>query len=135
MGAIWSSCKCGYHSGDMLTSGMADWNRRLEELFVALCENCIEVVEVRLNKTINLSPGENQDSIVEANPQCPICSSENVILYDDDKVIGVKGDFTHYYRYESSIERGVEITNGTYKCPKCKEMTLEFYHANAHMVD
>jgi hypothetical protein len=45
----------------------------------------------------------------------------------DHKDIGEKGSHTHDHKYSSVLERGVELTNGKYKCSHCKKMTLDFF--------
>lgn len=103
-------CKCGYKSKEMIDAG-----RRAYEsgplLFPSLCEKCNDVVEVDFDRRI---------------PQCPNCRSENIIPYDD-KLIGVKGEHTYYFNVSQTFGRGFQLTNGIFKCPKCKKMTLEFF--------
>ena len=104
-------CKCGVNRDILIGGGMRSF--KYECLFPCLCENCNDVVEVNLFK---------------GNLPCPKCSNENLIPYDDDRVIGIKGD-QNIVSWDVSCKLGRILTlkNGSYKCPKCENLTLEFW--------
>jgi len=104
-------CKCGVNRDILIGGGMRSF--KYECLFPCLCENCNDVVEANL---------------FNSNLRCPKCSNENLIPYDDDRVIGVKGD-QNIVSWDVSWKLGriLTLTNGSYKCPKCKNLTLEFW--------
>lgn len=102
-------CDCGYKSDEMIDVGKLAYEIG-PLLFPCLCEKCTEVVEVNLDNN---------------EPQCPKCSNSRIIPYDD-KSICIKGEFTDYFKVSNLLGRGVQITNGEYKCPKCNKMTLKF---------
>lgn len=75
---------------------------------------------------ISFSLDENNEQPLEISLKdrkftCPKCDGQNVIPYNDSKVIGKEGD-----RIISSSFDNV-LTNGDYKCPKCKKMSLKFF--------
>ena len=103
-------CKCGVNTDIMIGGGKLTF--KYQCYFPCLCEGCDDVVEVNL---------------LNKNPQCPICSDKSIIPYDDELVIGVKGKKNIVsWNVQSAIGRELILTNGTYKCPKCNKMTLEF---------
>ncbi len=103
-------CNCGVNTDILIGGGMRSF--KYECLFPCLCENCEEVVEVNL---------------LIGNLRCPKCRSANLIPYDDERVIGVKGD-REIINWNARWKLGRELilTNGLYKCPKCKNLTLGF---------
>lgn len=96
-------CKCGL-SAEILIGG-GKLNYHYIEYFPCLCVDCKDVVQV------NLKAGK---------PSCPTCYGNKVIPYIDDRLIGLVGDS------EVVNWSGKRLTNGTYKYPKCNQMTLEF---------
>jgi Zn finger protein HypA/HybF involved in hydrogenase expression len=103
-------CKCGVNKDILIGGGMRSF--KYECLFPCLCENCEEVVEVNL---------------YDSNLRCPSCKDNNLIPYDDDRVKGVKGD-QNVITWNANWKLGRELilTNGSYKCPKCKNLSLGF---------
>ena len=105
-----ATCNCGVNTDILIGGGMRSY--KYKSLFPCLCDNCEEVVEVNL---------------LSGNLRCPKCGNENIIAYDYDRVIGVKGDQEIInWNVSSKLGRELILTNGLYVCPKCKNLTLEF---------
>ncbi len=95
-------CKCGINT-DILIGG-GKMNYVFINYFPCLCEDCEDVVQVNLKNILS----------------CPNCFGRKITPYNNDLLVGLKGD-------KQIIEWGKNIlTDGTYWCPKCKKMTLEF---------
>ena len=102
--------------------------------FPCLCLDCEEIVEV------NIMEGSHKikdwDKWLEAKKKgieidtevplkkrrlkCQKCKGENVIMYDDERLMGELGDRKLISWDDQSL------TNGTYHCPKCNKMLLKF---------
>lgn len=97
-------CKCGYNKTSLIGGGKL--NYKTTEYFPCLCGNCNEIVQSNLRK----------EKLI-----CPNCSSFKISPYNTKKLIGTIG--------ENIIERSFDniLTDGFYKCPKCKEMLLQFF--------
>lgn len=96
-------CQCGLRREILIGGGML--NFKYINFFPCLCENCNDVVQVNL---------KNQELT------CPNCNKQNLSPYNAKHLIGEQGNS------EVSKWGDNTLTNGTYKCPKCKEMTLHF---------
>ena len=123
-------CKCGVHNTILVGGGK--FNYRFTEYFPCLCVDCEDVVESNLKmniyKQIDISllldkekhKGPIELPLKDRKITCPECKGQNVIPYNDERLIGRKGD-------NIVINWGNHsLTNGTYYCPKCKEMRLNF---------
>ena len=102
-------CQCGLNKKILIGGGRL--NFRTVDFFPCLCENCQDVVEVNLK---------------DDNPSCPNCNSQKVSPYNNKHLIGKKGKIEVARSYDNVL------TNGSYKCPKCKAMTLHF--TRGHML-
>ena len=105
-------CECGLHKEILIGGGKLTFKYKC--YFPCLCEKCEDVVEVNL---LNMFE----------NPNCPNCNCDKVISYDHNDLKGIKGDSDVVsWNVRWKLGRELKLTNGTYKCPKCKEMTLKF---------
>lgn len=103
-------CDCGVNKEILIGGGMS--NYKYISYFPCLCENCNNVVEVNL---------------LEKNLYCPDCNSDNVIPYDDNQLKGIEGDRVIIsWNVQVALGRELKLTNGRYKCPKCKKTNLRF---------
>ena len=59
--------------------------------------------------------------------QCPKCASTEVIPYDAIAISGESGinEIERWY-VADYVGRDLVLTDGNYKCPQCREMTLHF---------
>ena len=95
-------------------------------IFPFFCKNCDDLVELSLYEGTSFSLNDGKlIPLDERKLNCPKCNSGNILPYDH-KDIGEEGSHTHYHKYSKVLKRGVELTNGKYKCPRCKKMTLGF---------
>ena len=80
--------------------------------FPAHCEDCKKLVEVNLLADCTT---------------CPHCGSSRVIPYDHSTLIGEIGTrgVAHWYA-GAELGRTPSLTNGTYRCPECKQYLLRF---------
>jgi Zn finger protein HypA/HybF involved in hydrogenase expression len=79
--------------------------------FPCLCEDCRAVVEVNL---------------FDQPARCPTCKSE-VVPYDDPTLSELPGEQTiASWNMDYELGRELELTDGTYRCPRCGQMTLQF---------
>jgi Zn finger protein HypA/HybF involved in hydrogenase expression len=105
-----SICNCGLKKEILIGGGMSTFT--FECFFPCLCENCSDVVQVNL---------------LELNPKCPECDGEDIISYDNALLIGEKGNqVVESWCVQDKIDRELILTNGNYKCPKCKNESLHF---------
>ena len=125
-------CKCGLHSNILIGGGMRTFNDI--NYFPCLCEDCEDVVQVNLVEheygEIDLkhfplsSSGERYKPekipLKERKLTCPKCQNHRVTSYTDLRLVGDAGQNTVAQSFRNVL------TNGTYKCPKCKKMTLKF---------
>ena len=109
-------CKCGLET-TILIGGGDGGTGATGCYFPCVCRDCEEVVQVDVN---------------ENNPKCPKCNGEDVIRYDDPRLLSSPG--------RSSVARWnvlwgavtgkpiqtLELSDGLYKCPKCGCGTLTF---------
>lgn len=103
-------CECGFSKESLIGGGMSTFT--FECFFPCLCKNCNTLVQVNLLENI---------------PKCPKCKDENIIAYDNALLIGDKGNqVVESWCVQNKIDRELILTNGTYKCPKCKNKSLHF---------
>lgn len=89
--------------------------------FPCLCESCRDVVDANL---------------LAKNLQCPKCRGHNLIPYDDPWLIGTAGERNlAEWNMQDSLGRILVLTDGNYKCPKCRKMTLTFNDDSAVLWD
>lgn len=103
-------CKCGYEGSFAIGGGMISFETVCE--FPCLCKKCNQIVECNLlNKRV----------------ACPECKSTRVVPYDDKQLCGKPGTVVvTSWNMEKRLGRELELTNGTYFCPKCQKFDLEF---------
>src|SRR5690554_6683986 len=102
-------CKCGYHKKILIGGGMMNFTTT--EYFPCFCEDCNDMVEGNL-KAEKLT--------------CPNCNSQKVSPYNNKTNIGKAG--------KNIVSRSFlnVLHDGTYKCPQCKNMSLQFHHGGLH---
>ena len=96
-------CQCGLKKKILIGGNRA--NFRYTQYFPCICINCNDIVQANL-KAETL--------------ECPHCNSTDVIPYISRELIGKKGKKVVAQSFDDIL------TDGNYKCPKCKEMTLHF---------
>jgi Zn finger protein HypA/HybF involved in hydrogenase expression len=110
--SVYAKCPCGFVDEFSIGGGMRDFQERCA--FPSLCAKCGRMVEANL---------------LGAPPRCPKCRSTSVTPYDDDSLVGVKGQYeVAGWNMEEELGRQLSLTDGTYRCPKCNALTLRFEH-------
>ena len=102
-------CTCGFKKEIMIGGGMFTFNKI--QYFPCLCENCQDIVQV---------------NILEEHPSCTSCKSLKVTTYNNKQLIGRKGKIEVARSFDNVL------TNGSYKCPKCKNNSLHFTAGDIH---
>ena len=110
---VYASCECGLHKVIKIGGGMMTF--KFDCYFPCLCEDCNDIVNANLMGIVS-----------SLNPTCPDCYNKNTIPYNNPAVIGDVGNRNVVSWYAGGNIGELELTNGNYKCPKCKEMTLNF---------
>ena len=105
---------------------------RYLEYFPCLCEDCEDVVQGDLKEHMHKrkyegffsDKGEFEKPTIipleEREFTCPECNGNNVMPYNNHRIIGMEGDRVVARNFDNVL------TNGDYKCPKCNKMTLKF---------
>jgi hypothetical protein len=107
---VTATCGCGLTVDIDIGGGMA--NFRTTCYFPSLCEACQDVVQVNL---------------LARKLRCPDCKGENPIPYDDPRLLGSPGkNVVAAWNINENLGRSLALTDGTYFCPKCKNMSLQF---------
>lgn len=96
-------CQCGLNKKILIGGGKL--NHRYISYFPCLCKDCKDVVQVNLK---------------DQELTCPDCNKQNLSPCNNQNLIGIIG------RNEVARSFNNILTDGTYKCPKCNEMTLHF---------
>lgn len=103
-------CSCGVMADVQVGGGMSDFTTTCH--FPCLCNNCHNIV---------------QTNLLAKDIQCTDCRSHDVIPYDDPRLVGTAGGRNvAEWNMQDSLGRELVLTDGTYKCPKCGEMSLTF---------
>jgi hypothetical protein len=128
-------CECGVHKSILIGGGKLSFTYL--EYFPCLCVDCQDVVQSDLKENswiikgidvLDFSTKKKNEQLIENSLKnkkisCPECKGQNVIPYNDERLIGKKGD-------DKVINWGNNyLDNGTYYCPKCENMTLKFLHS------
>lgn len=108
---IVAKCKCGVKKGVAIGGAMSNFMTTC--LFPCLCESCHNIVDVNL---------------LEQPTKCPECGADDPIPYDDPRLLGLLGKriLAACTVRGEHLDRELTLTDGQYKCPKCKKMCLEF---------
>ncbi len=105
-----ASCKCGFQEQCDVGGGMNDYATNCS--FPCLCKSCKRMVHVNMLKD---------------PPRCPECGRADPIPYDDSRLIGTLGMASvASWHVSLKSDRELVLTNGTYLCPSCRQMTLRF---------
>lgn len=105
-----ATCDCGLSEGILIGGGMLNFTTTC--LFPCCCKSCNNVVEVNL---------------LFEDMKCPQCGSKDVIPYDNPSMVkSVGNELIASWNKKDELGRVLEITNGSYWCPKCKRPTLKF---------
>ena len=101
--AVYATCECGLETEITIGAGFSDFPHVC--LFPALCRQCERVIEANLARE---------------PVRCPECGTTQVTPYTDPAL--AKGD-----GHSTVAAWGdVELSDGHYHCPACKQMTLHF---------
>ena len=98
-------CKCGVNSKINIGGGMLSFNKI--DYFPGYCPVCKEILKMNLKDKLSI---------------CPHCERNRLVPYNTPELIGTKGSEIIEQTFDN------ELTNGTYFCPKCKNMSLRFIH-------
>ena len=84
--------------------------------FPCVCRDCEDVV---------------QADVSQLNPKCPKCDGEDVIRYDDPRLLSFPGRsvVARSNMGGKVVGRSIqtlELNDGRYKCPRCGSPTLKF---------
>ncbi|NLG65742.1 MAG: hypothetical protein GX537_09085 [Actinobacteria bacterium] len=105
---VTTSCSCGNAQAKI---AIGPSTRSSGCSFPCLCEACQRLVQVDL---------------ADEPPRCPECHSNSVVPYDDPKLVGSGGDVVVHCSTGDQLGRVLELTDGTYYCPSCGQMSLRF---------
>ena len=107
---VTATCRCGAESNIMIGGGMANFITTC--YFPCACMRCNNVVQVNL---------------LTKQKRCPKCRSTKVIPYDDSSLLEAPGEHTvANWNMDEQLGRELILTDGSYKCPQCGQMTLHF---------
>ena len=107
-----AKCGCGVEANILVGGGRLDFQTTC--WFPCLCENCENIVKA---------------NILEKEPLCPECGYTKLIPYDNYRVVGKLGRKVVEWNI---TDKNLVLTNGNYKCPKCKKTTLTFVYSGLH---
>lgn len=102
-------CKCGVNTKILVGGGKQSF--KVIDYFPGYCSSCKEVVQINL-KNVKLT--------------CPFCENNTAIPYNNSNLIGNNGEKVVAQSFINVL------TNGTYYCPHCNNMTLNFLRDNLH---
>jgi hypothetical protein len=116
--SVIARCECGFGSGSLIGGGMLNYLTTC--YFPCLCERCHDIVQV------NLIP-KKLVGFIPIKIRCPVCRSTKIIPYNSPELSDSTGDIDVASWPPIKRNRGrLVLTDGDYKCPKCKKMTLKF---------
>jgi Zn finger protein HypA/HybF involved in hydrogenase expression len=104
-----ANCKCGLEAEILIGGGMHNFTTTC--YFPCLCERCHSVVQVNLLANTN---------------QCPACNSPDTIPFDDPQLSKTAGRHVVAQWNVPELGKELTLTDGYYKCPRCRKMTLRF---------
>ena len=112
--AVNAVCECGYRQDNlMIGGGMMTFTTLC--LFPCLCKSCSAVTPVNL---------------LRKRLKCETCGSTKVTPYNAPELAGEIGQHNlTAWGVDDGLERDVELTDGTYLCPKCGKHSLRFEEA------
>ena len=109
-------CKCGLKT-TILIGGGDGGTGAMVCYFPCVCRDCEDVVQADVN---------------ERNPKCPKCNGEDVIRYDDSRLLSLPGRsvVARWNMVREAVAgmpiQTLELNDGQYKCPRCGNSTLGF---------
>jgi len=105
-----ATCECGLDTRILIGGGMENFISTC--YFPCLCEACHDIVPVNL---------------IAKRKRCPKCRGTKLIPYDDLRLSGLPGERTvAEWNVREQLGGELRLTDGSYKCPKCHELTLRF---------
>ena len=108
--AVTATCGCGLKVDIDIGGGMV--NGPTTCYFPCLCEACHKVVQVNL---------------LARRLRCPKCRGANPVPYDDPRLLGSPGEnVVAAWNIKEQLGRSLSLTDGSYFCPKCQNMSLQF---------
>ena len=96
-------CKCGHEQDSSVGGGKQNYKK--VDYFPYLCVLCSEII------TCNLK---------DKKRECLNCNSKGLVPYNDNSLIGEIGSTKIAQSFDNYL------TDGFYKCPKCRKMRLRF---------
>jgi hypothetical protein len=93
-----ANCKCGYEA-QIFVGGTRATARTGTYHSPALCRECGKLSSSKFGLD---------------SPTCALCQSTKIVSYDDPELRA------------ASSEEHIELTNGIYYCPQCKDFGLSF---------
>lgn len=110
---VLASCDCGYSAEMPLGGGMMNFDSLCA--FPAYCRDCREMHGVNL---------------LASPVACRRCGGVDVVPYDDESLVGVRGDSEVFsWRVDGLRGHVPRLTDGRYFCPGCRQMGLRFREA------
>ena len=105
-------CECGYEKDATVGSNMS----MQDTYFPAYCQSCHDIVDALLHRTD------------KTKCNCRQCHGTKVIFYSEDCLIGERGEKMRGGSWQPWTNSwALQITDGTYYCPKCGQDRLRFF--------
>lgn len=105
------TCKCAYETWVMIGAGRV-LCREGRYIYPVLCQACNKIGDSVFGGT---------------DPICSHCQSTTVVRYDDPTLRRVvQRDLSENSNTDPESKRHVELTEGLYFCPVCKDFALSF---------
>ncbi len=110
-----ATCKCGLKTTIQI-GGEDGGTGAMVCYFPCVCRDCEDVVQVDVSET---------------NLKCPKCNGQDVIRYDDPRLLSCRGlSVIARWNMGGAVAgkqiQTLELSNGQYKCPRCGNPTLTF---------
>lgn len=105
-----ATCECGLRADVLIGGGMLSFRDTC--YFPCLCKDCSSVVQVNL---------------LGKTRRCPTCGTTRVTPYDDPSLSISRGSHVvAEWNMQEQLGRVLRLTDGKYKCPRCRRPTLLF---------
>jgi hypothetical protein len=112
-----AQCKCGYEAlGLLIGGGMSNFTTFCS--FPVFCKNCQQL---------------QLTNLLAKHPDCPHCQSREIVAYDEDELQQAPGNnIVTSWNVSDRLGRILQLTDGEYFCPLCKEFNLRFEEGGMH---
>lgn len=105
-----AQCKCGYEAELLIGGGMNNFTTFCS--FPVFCKNCQQLQSANL---------------LDKYPNCPRCQSREIVAYDENELQQTPGEnIVTSWNISDELGRILQLTDGEYFCPSCKEFSLRF---------